>query len=338
VRTVRARFPQIYGSADRLKVDVTQLRVRACHFESALRDIAPAAGRSAAGAEAPRALDRETTARLLAADVDAATAAVARVFPAATLGSGSRGSGGGGNATNTTDGNQASAGGGGNVDTGASSVFGGGVGVGGGSGGSSSGGSSVGVRDDPAAAPMRPADGVDLDRDMQEDVTACWKPIAKRRGGTGGFSGLPSLSVEAAMEMLRPLAPPTSSGARVLLTGPPGGGQEAVASATLHRIAERSNMAVRVVSSVTLHSKGSMGLSPEEALLNIFNETLRSTPSILYIPRADALWASAGPGLRAVLAGGLFGPCDLDHAAVLIVGTAAGDRGAWWGVFFLFVC
>ncbi|KAL3678186.1 hypothetical protein R1sor_021142 [Riccia sorocarpa] len=105
---------------------------------------------------------------------------------------------------------------------------------------------------------------------------------------------------------------------RLLLWGHAGSGLEHLAPAVLHKL-ER----------FPVHSLGLPSLlsdpsakSPEEALVHIFGEARRTTPSILFLPQLQLWWETAHDQLRAVLLMLLADlPSDLP---VLLLGTCAG--------------
>ncbi|KAK7262577.1 hypothetical protein RJT34_30151 [Clitoria ternatea] len=104
---------------------------------------------------------------------------------------------------------------------------------------------------------------------------------------------------------------------RLLLCGGEGTGMDHVGPAVLH---ELEKFPVHSLGLPSLLSDPS-AKSPEEALVHIFGEARRTTPSILYLPQFDVWWETAHEQLRAVLLTLLEElPSDLP---ILLLGTSS---------------
>uniref|UniRef100_A0A667XCX8 ATPase family AAA domain containing 2 n=1 Tax=Myripristis murdjan TaxID=586833 RepID=A0A667XCX8_9TELE len=88
---------------------------------------------------------------------------------------------------------------------------------------------------------------------------------------------------------------PMSHRPRMLLVGRPGAGQSShLAPAVLHAL---ERLPVHSLDSAVLF--GVSSTSPEEACAQVFCEAKRTSPSILYMPRIQQWWETAGSALRA---------------------------------------
>ncbi|KAI4334614.1 hypothetical protein L6164_019280 [Bauhinia variegata] len=104
---------------------------------------------------------------------------------------------------------------------------------------------------------------------------------------------------------------------RLLLCGGEGTGLDHLGPAVLH---ELEKFPVHSLGLPSLLSDPS-AKTPEEALVHIFGEARRTTPSILYLPQFDVWWATAHEQLRAVLLTLLEElPSDLP---ILLLGTSS---------------
>ncbi|EPS71183.1 hypothetical protein M569_03576, partial [Genlisea aurea] len=104
---------------------------------------------------------------------------------------------------------------------------------------------------------------------------------------------------------------------RLLLIGDDGVGLDHIAPAILHELEKFPVHSLALPS--LLSDPGAK--TPEEALVHVFGEARRTTPSVLYLPQFHLWWESAHDQLRAVLRMLLEGlPSDLP---VLLLGTSS---------------
>ncbi|XP_020533129.2 ATPase family AAA domain-containing protein At1g05910 isoform X2 [Jatropha curcas] len=146
-----------------------------------------------------------------------------------------------------------------------------------------------------------------LQRHLQKAMN-CISDIFPPLGVSSEFTKLSMLSYGSAIPLVyRP---------RLLLTGDEGSGLDHLGPAVLHQLEK-----------FPVHSLGLPSLlsdpsakTPEEALVHIFGEARRTTPSILYIPQFRLWWENAHEQLRAVLLTLLEElPSDLP---ILLLGTS----------------
>ncbi|QHN94900.1 ATPase family AAA domain-containing protein At1g05910 [Arachis ipaensis] len=84
---------------------------------------------------------------------------------------------------------------------------------------------------------------------------------------------------------------------RLLLCGSEGTGLDHLGPAVLHELEKFPVFSL----GISVLVSDSSAITPEEALIRIFNEARRTTPSILYLPQFDVWWETAHEQLRAVL-------------------------------------
>ena len=107
---------------------------------------------------------------------------------------------------------------------------------------------------------------------------------------------------ESSLITSHPHSLPTLHRPRLLLCGAPGGGQSShLGPAVLHTLEE---IPVKVVDlSVVM---GTSSCSSEEALVQIFKEAKRVSPSIIYLPRVDTWWDVTTETFRATFTSSLL--------------------------------
>ncbi|XP_029299380.1 ATPase family AAA domain-containing protein 2-like isoform X2 [Cottoperca gobio] len=217
---LRRRYPQIYGTSQKLLLDVSSIVVSSCDFMAAMRKMSPASQRSAASPAKPLS---PVVQPLLGATLRNIQEALQRLYPHAEQG---------------------------------------------------------------------------MKRKREPDLTSGILDDDLMYGGDEA-SSIFTPSTSKSRNFLHfarsAVKHPTSHRPRMLLAGRTGSGQTShLAPALLHAL---ERFTVHSLDSAVLF--GVSSTSPEEACVQVFCEARRTSPSIIYMPRIQQWWETAGSSLRA---------------------------------------